>query len=129
MIVWPTWSRIRARPFPGTKLENRSKHALRSDYRLEIRPSALTDIAEAASWYHQKESGLGSEFEREVVEAIGALPNNPLMYRVRRTRKNVRWKLLDRFPYRIVFRITEDLVTVIAVLHSARNDRQWRQRL
>lgn len=98
-------------------------------YRLEIRLSALTDIAEAAGWYDQKESGLGSEFEREVIEALDALPNNPLMYRVRHTRKNVRWKLLDRFPYRIVFQITNDLITVIAVLHSARNDQRWRHRV
>jgi plasmid stabilization system protein ParE len=97
-------------------------------YRLEIRPYALADIAEAVGWYDEKESGLGSEFVREVIEAIDALPNNPLMYRVRHTRKNVRWKLLVRFPYRIVFRITGSLITVIAVLHSARHDRHWRER-
>ena len=72
-------------------------------YRLEIRPYALADIAEAVGRYDEQESGLGSEFAREALAAIDALPNNPLMYRVRHTRKNVRWKLLDRFPHRIVF--------------------------
>lgn len=98
-------------------------------YRLEIRPYALADIAEAVGWYDEQESGLGSEFAREALEAIDALPNTPLMYRVRHTRKNVRWKRLDRFPYRIVFRIEDNLITVLAVLHSARHDRQWRKRL
>jgi plasmid stabilization system protein ParE len=98
-------------------------------YRLEIRPDALADIEEAARWYDEQQSDLGSEFARAVVEAIDGLPNNPLLYRVRHQRKNIRWKLLDKFPYRIVFRITDDLITVITVLHSARHGRHWRQRL
>jgi len=39
-------------------------------YRLEIRPYALADIAEAVGWYDEQESGLGSEFAREALEAI-----------------------------------------------------------
>ena len=72
-------------------------------YRLEIRPDALADIEEAARWYDEQQSGLGSEFAREVIEAIDTALKNPLSYRLRHRRKNVRWKLLDRFPYRIVF--------------------------
>ena len=97
-------------------------------YRLEIRPDALADIEEAARWYDEQQSGLGAEFAREVIEAIDILLKNPLAYRLRHKRKNVRWKLLDRFPYRIVFRITDDLITVLAVIHSARHDRHWKQR-
>lgn len=52
-------------------------------YRLEIRPDVFSDIEEAAVWYDEQRAGLGSEFTREVVEAIDALSNNPLMYRVR----------------------------------------------
>ena len=97
-------------------------------YRLEIRPDAVADIEEAARWYEALEPGLGSDFADAVLQAIDILPNNPLAYRLRHKRKNVRWKLLDRFPYRVVYRITGDLITVIAVLHSARHDRQWRKR-
>ena len=97
-------------------------------YRLEIRPDALADIEEAAGWYDEHQSGLGSEFASEVIEAIEALTTNPLLYRLRHKRKNIRWKLLDRFPYRIVFRVLDDLITVIAVLHSACHERHWKQR-
>ncbi|HEX6189804.1 MAG TPA: type II toxin-antitoxin system RelE/ParE family toxin [Pyrinomonadaceae bacterium] len=97
-------------------------------YGLEIRPDALADIEEAARWYDEQQSGLGSEFAREVLDAIDTVLKNPLSYRLRHKRKNVRWKLLDRFPYRIVFRITEDLITVVAVIHSARHDRHWKRR-
>lgn len=98
-------------------------------YRLEIRPDALSEIEEAARWYDEQRLGLGIEFTREVIAAIDALTSNPVMYRLRHKRKKVRWKLLDRFPYRVVFRITDDLITIVAVLHSARHDRHWKQRL
>ena len=97
-------------------------------YSLEIRPDALADIQKAASWYDDQQPGLRAEFLRQVIEATDTLLQNPLSYRLRHKRKSVRWKLLDRFPYRIVFRKTDNLITVIAVLHTARHDRQWRQR-
>jgi plasmid stabilization system protein ParE len=97
-------------------------------YRLKIRADALTDIEKALRWYNERESGLGAQFAREVLQAIDSLPGNPLLYRIRHKRKNIRWKLLDRFPYRVVFRLTDDLITVIAVLHSARHERHWRNR-
>ena len=97
-------------------------------YRLDIRPDALADIEEATHWYDERESGLGYEFAREVLGAVDTLANNPLAYRVRHRRKNIRWKLLDRFPYRVVYQVASDVITVIAVLHSARHDREWRKR-
>ena len=68
-------------------------------YRLEVRPEALSDIEDAARWYDEQRSGLGTEFTRAVVEAIDVLPNHPLVYRIRYKRKNIRWKLIDTdFP-------------------------------
>jgi len=67
-------------------------------------------------------------FVREAILAMETLSNNPLGYRVRHKRRNVRWKLMNKFPYRVVFQVREDLITVIGVIHSARHDRQWRLR-
>lgn len=66
-------------------------------YRLEVRPDALADIEEASRWYESREPDLGSDFTHEVLQAIDTLSNSPLAYRMRHKRKNVRWKLLDRF--------------------------------
>jgi len=40
-------------------------------YRLIIRLDALADIQEAAEWYDDQEHGLGADFSRTVLEAIG----------------------------------------------------------
>ncbi len=98
-------------------------------YSLEINPDALTDIAEAAAWYEEREPGLGGEFVRAVREAISNLPSNPLLHRVRNRRRNVRWFLPSRFPYRIVYRVQGELITIIAVIHAARYDRHWKERV
>jgi len=95
-------------------------------YNLEIRPDALSDIAEAANWYDEREPGLGVEFVRAIREAIGSLSLNPLAHRLRR--RNVRWFRLQRFPYRIVYQVKGSLVIIIAVLHSARHERSWKER-
>ena len=98
-------------------------------YKLEIRPDALSDIAEAESWYDEREPGLGLEFVRTIREAISNLPSNPLAHRIRYRRRNVRWFLPTRFPYRIVYRVHGKLITIIAVVHSARHDRRWKERV
>jgi plasmid stabilization system protein ParE len=98
-------------------------------YRLEIRPLAIADIAEAAAWYQQRQPGLGERFTREVVAAIDALLPNPLIYRLRNRRLGARWCFPRGFPYRIVYRFHADVVTVVAVIHAARHYRHWRERL
>lgn len=98
-------------------------------HRLEIQPQALTDIADASAWYEERQPGLGQRFTREVVASIEALLPNPLLCRSRNRRLGARWCVPRRSPYRIVYRVTEDRVTIVAVVHAARRDRRWRDRL
>ena len=97
-------------------------------YRLRARPEVESDILEAAGWYERQQSGLGSDFAREVRRAIRSLKVNPLLYRIRHTEYRVRWMLLDRFPYRVVFVVERKVITLLAVTHAKRHDRHWRDR-
>jgi toxin ParE1/3/4 len=97
-------------------------------YLLEIRQDALADIEEAAEWYDPQQSGLGADFANTVLAAIERLPQSPLIYQIRERRRAVRWFLPPRFPHRIVYRVDGDLITVFAVIHPARHEREWRQR-
>ena len=98
-------------------------------YRLDIRPDALTDIEIAAQWYEDQEPTLGADFARVILQAIQTIPANPLMHRLRDRKRNVRWLLAPRFPYRIAYRVQAELITVFAVIHDARHDRKWKERL
>src|SRR5260221_812064 len=80
----------------------------RVSFRLDIRPDALADIETAAEWYEEQQPGLGADFTRTVRHAVNTLPANPLIYRLRHRRRNVRWFLPPRFPYRIRYHLPGD---------------------
>lgn len=98
-----------------------------SSYSLVISPHALADIESAAKWYEEREPGLGDSFARSILEAIDGLQDNPLIYAKRDRRRNVRWFFPPRFPHRIIYQVQGELITVFAVTHPARHDRNWKQ--
>lgn len=91
-------------------------------HRLEIRPLAVSDVAESAAWYEERQSGLGERFIRTVVAAIDALLPNPLTHRLRNRRLGARWFSPRSFPYRIVYRFAGNVVTVLALIQASRHD-------
>lgn len=96
---------------------------------LAILPEAQSDILAAAGWYEQVRAGLGAEFAVEVGRRIDELAENALASRVRYRRRDVRWCYPRRFPYRICYIVDSGTVRIIAVMHAARHDREWRRRL
>jgi toxin ParE1/3/4 len=100
------------------------------NWRVEFRPEVEQDVAEATTWYEACQVGLGAEFVEEVICVWNALAENPLLNSRRDPAKNIRWRYPERFPYRIVYQVDEleKTVIVVAVLHSARHNREWRKR-
>lgn len=100
-------------------------------WRMEIRPEVESDVAEAAHWYNSQQAGLGAEFVEEIIQVWDALAKNPLLNSRRHPRKNIRWRYPERFPYRVIYEVSESehLVVIAAVLHAARDDKHWRRRI
>jgi len=71
------------------------------------------------------------EFVEEIIQVWDELTENPLLNARRDSRKNIRWRYPERFPYRIIYEVLEakHIVVVVAVLHAARDDKHWRRRL
>lgn len=97
--------------------------------RLIIRPEAESDIIDAAVWYESREAGLGSEAAAEIRAAIKRALENPRAHVLLRREPEVHRVLAQRFPYRIFYIVRSDAVVVFAVLHTARHDRNWEQRI
>lgn len=98
-------------------------------YRLFIRPEVESDIREAAEHYERDASPeLAKDFFREVRKAIQRIAENPLLFMIRHKRLQVRWVFPKRFPYRIVFFVEGNVVTVLCVVHAKRHDLVWRGR-
>jgi len=55
-------------------------------YEIKIRPDAVSDIEEAATWHEEREPGLEEELVRAIREAINKLPANPVNDSIRKSR-------------------------------------------
>jgi plasmid stabilization system protein ParE len=100
-------------------------------WQVVARPQAENDVVETADWYDAQRPGLGSEFIEEILSTFDAIQRNPFLNCRQHPTKNIRWRYPKRFPYRVVYEVIENqrLVIIAAVLHGARHDRVWRDRV
>jgi toxin ParE1/3/4 len=101
-------------------------------WRVVFRQEVEDDVVEAAAWYEARQRGLGSAFVEEVITIWHELAINPLLNSRRsHSEKDIRWRLTNRFPYRVVYEVMESTRTVVVacVVHAARDDRHWRARV
>ncbi len=97
--------------------------------RVIFRPGAVEDIVEAATWYEERSPGLASELIDEILLAADRAAGNPDLFRIIRSKGEIRRVLAERFPYRVFFSVVDEVLYVHAVLHGAQHDRRWRERL
>ena len=92
-------------------------------YRLKFSGRTVREIGEAFDWYEKQCEGLGSEFELAFELQLKRLEQVPFSYP--EIIPGVRRTLLPRFPYGVFFTGKDDLVYVLAVIHTARNPQRW----
>lgn len=90
-------------------------------------PEAEKEFREAARYYENEASGVGLAFIIEVHKAIDAIVANPLASP--EVRGSIRKKVLNHFPYNMLYSIEPNLVVVVAVAHQKRRPTYWRRRL
>lgn len=94
--------------------------------KVSIRQEAEIDIEETAIWYEEQRQGLGHEFLDEVLSLCQTISERPAMYPV--VHRSTRRALIRRFPFGVYYRIEDEQIIVVAVMHGSRHPRKWRQR-
>lgn len=84
------------------------------------------ELNEAAAYYERARSGLGKAFLAEVQHAVESLTAAPLAGTP--VHREVRWRLVRRFPYCVYYRLHDDDVRILAVGHQKRRPLYWRAR-
>ena len=92
-----------------------------------FRPEAEVDLLETRDWYERQRPGLGEAFTNLADETVDRIEAMPQMYAV--VFRDVRRVKLRRFPYLIYYRVSSDLIEVIAVLHGSRDPKLWHERV
>ena len=95
-------------------------------YRLEFRPDAFADVAEAFSWYKQRDPGLSTTFEAELDRTLKLIVTMPSAGRM--VYRTLRRALVHRFPFAVYYVLNGDSIEVRAVLHTSRHPQTWRRR-
>lgn len=89
-------------------------------------PEFETDLIAAARFYETQRPRLGVEFLDEAESSVETIMSAPLRWPPRIG--SVRRFLLPRFPYLIRYRVTDDTVQFLSVLHGARHPETCRDR-
>ena len=74
-------------------------------------PSAKIELQKAINYYEGCQPGLGLEFAREVYSTIQRIIHFPEAWS--KLSKNTRRCLTNRFPYGVIYQITEDEIFII----------------
>jgi len=96
------------------------------NYEVRVRRAAAGDIEDAAVWYEMQRVGLGGEFIDEVEQALEKIAGDPAKYRV--LYRDTRRTILQRFPFGLFYRVEQQVIVVVAVMHSSRHPRRWKTR-
>ena len=93
---------------------------------LVLRSEARIEILEAQDWYEAQAPGLGVEFARAVDAALALIQRYPEAFvRIDGERRRT---LLRRFPYQILYRITEPAIVILACFHHRRDPSAYSSR-
>lgn len=82
---------------------------------------------EAHDWYEEQQFGIGGAFLGAVESTITRIETMPKMYAI--VLRSVRRAKVRTFPYLIYYRLLDDRIEVIGVLHGSRNPKLWRERI
>jgi plasmid stabilization system protein ParE len=93
---------------------------------LVFRPEARDEIDEAYAWYEHQRAGLGEEFLSAIRDVLDRIQETPEAHA--QVYRDVRRGVTRRFPYGVFYRVEADRIVVLAVYHSRRDPRGWRDR-
>lgn len=94
--------------------------------------AARWDILDAADAYETKVPRLGQRFISSVDAAIRMIERTPRAYSAAPgipSGREVRFRLVHRFPYAVYYEVTAADIVILAVIHVRRRQRTWRSRL
>jgi plasmid stabilization system protein ParE len=99
---------------------------------LRVLPEAAEEGLEAASYYENARPGLGLAFLDALEhswETISDQPSSFSRLETLRTKRDVRFFQLRRFPYLVIYEIRMAEILVLAVAHGSRRPNYWKNRL
>ena len=93
---------------------------------LLFHPEARRDFVEAIDWYAERSPNAARAFQEAVKSAGLAISKAPELWPTYLL--GTRRYLLKRFPFALVYRLTDEQIQIIAVAHGSRRPGYWADR-
>jgi len=94
---------------------------------LIVRPAAEADIQKTFGYLEEVRPGVGAKFVAQLREVFQRIESNPETYGV--VWQDVRAVRVRKFQYVAYYVLFDDHVEVLAVMHGARHESDWRSRV
>ena len=96
---------------------------------LRLKPRAIQDIAAISRWYDEQSPSLADRLAQALDETFGLILRHPRAFPVVH-RGARRAMVVGPFSaYQVLYRETDTVMVVVAVMHGARHPRHWKRRL
>jgi Putative addiction module component len=89
----------------------------------EFHRLAEQELNESAQFYDLEDPGLGSAFLQEIARCLQSIEAHPMAGAL--VRGDVRRRLIHRFPFALLYRITPDRIRILAVMNLKRRPAYW----
>lgn len=95
-------------------------------FRIDLLPGAHTDFNQAFDWYASRSNSVAVRFTDAINNGFDEIAHDPERF----TRIDERHyeRLIKRFPFRIIYRIVEQHLVIVAIAHAKRNPGYWLSR-
>lgn len=90
------------------------------DYQVNWSPEALEDIEETAHFIEKDSPSYAQAVIEQIIDKSRQLKENPLRGRIIPELKDENYRELFIYSYRLIYRIKEHQVLIIAVIHGRR---------
>ena len=87
-----------------------------------LRP-AEAEMLDAAQYYEQQAPGLGVDFLAKVESAVQDIGRNPERWPI--IQANTRRRLVQRFPFALLYRVDPEHIVIQATMHLHRRPDYW----
>jgi plasmid stabilization system protein ParE len=94
---------------------------------VDYHPAARLEANEAFDWYLDRSLSAAERFQRELERAQIAIQASPEVWG--EYLAGTRHFLLKRYPYAVVYRVSEDRIEIVAIAHGRRKPGYWTDRL
>jgi toxin ParE1/3/4 len=94
---------------------------------VKVHRLAAKDADDAIKYYDEQLEGLGIEFTTALTKRLFLIQQFPLIGTPYKE-SDIRYSVLDRFPYVIYYREYDEYIGIFAVAHARRREGYWKRR-